>query len=73
MVSVVLIGSGNVAQHLIAAFLQSDDVELVQVFSRKKEEVAHLLPNEKITADFSTLKQADVYIIAVKYPRRNGA
>ena len=65
MVSVVLIGSGNVAQHLIAAFLQSDDVELVQVFSRKKEEVAHLLPNEKITADFSTLKQADVYVIAV--------
>lgn len=65
MISVVLIGSGNVAQHLIVAFSQSDDVELVQVFSRKKEELTHLLPNEKITADFSTLKQAAVYIIAV--------
>ncbi len=65
MISVVLIGSGNVAQHLIAAFLQSDDVELVQVFSRKKESVAHLLSDNKISTDFSTLKKADVYVICV--------
>jgi homoserine dehydrogenase len=35
----VIIGSGNVAQHLIAAFQNSkntgDEIELVQVFSRK--------------------------------------
>jgi malate/lactate dehydrogenase len=39
MVKVIIIGSGNVAQHLIAAFQNSkntgDEIELVQVFSRK--------------------------------------
>lgn len=65
MVSIVLIGSGNVAQHLITAFLQSDEIELIQVFSRQKENVSHLLSPDKIVSDYLKIKEADIYIIAV--------
>lgn len=65
MISIVIIGSGNVAQHLIAAFLQSNEIELIQVFSRQKEKVLHLLSPDKIVSDYSEIKQANVYLIAV--------
>ncbi|WP_026711625.1 Rossmann-like and DUF2520 domain-containing protein [Flavobacterium filum] len=65
MVSIVIIGSGNVAQHLITAFLQSNEVELVQVFSRQKEKVSHLISLDKIVSDYAEIKSADVYLLAV--------
>lgn len=65
MIKITLIGSGNVAQHLIKAFAQSELVEIVQVFSRKKETLASLIEFDKIVDDFQDLKEADLYIIAV--------
>ena len=65
MLQVVIIGSGNVAQHLIKAFEVTPQVELVQAFARRPEKLAHLLPPEKITNTFSNLADADVYIIAI--------
>ncbi len=69
MVKVSIIGSGNVAQHLIAAFQKSQKsgagVALVQAFSRKKESLASLLDADSITTDLCTLQEADLYIIAV--------
>jgi predicted short-subunit dehydrogenase-like oxidoreductase (DUF2520 family) len=65
MIKASIIGSGNVAQHLIKAFSKSAEIELVQVFSRQKESVSHLLDLGKITDDFNALKEADLYIIAV--------
>ncbi|GEC71437.1 Predicted oxidoreductase, contains short-chain dehydrogenase (SDR) and DUF2520 domains [Flavobacterium flevense] len=69
MIKISIIGSGNVAQHLITTFLHleelSNDVALTQVFSRKKESLTPLLSFEKITDDFNKLQEADLYIIAV--------
>ena len=65
MVKVSIIGSGNVAQHLIAAFLKSNEIEVVQVFSRNPNDIAALISVDKITSDIATLQQADVYIIAI--------
>ncbi|MFV7236930.1 MULTISPECIES: Rossmann-like and DUF2520 domain-containing protein [Flavobacterium] len=69
MIKVIIIGSGNVAQHLIAAFQNSQnlgtEIELVQVFSRQIGSVSHLLDLDHITNDFDTLTEADLYIIAV--------
>lgn len=65
MIKIALIGSGNVAQHLIKAFAKSESVELLQVFSRKKETLKNLLDSEKIVTDFASLKEADLYVIAV--------
>jgi len=65
MIKITLIGSGNVAQHLIKAFAKSELVEIAQVFSRKKETLASLIEFDKIVDDFQDLKEADLYIIAV--------
>ena len=65
MTKVSIIGSGNVAQHLIQAFQLNSQIELVQVFARNKKSVAHLLDSDAITSDYSQLQVADVYIIAV--------
>lgn len=65
MIKVVIIGSGNVAQHLIKAFAKTKKINIVQVFSRQKENVTQLLDSGKITNDFNTLVEADLYIIAV--------
>lgn len=65
MIRITLIGSGNVAQHLIKAFAKSEVVEIAQVFSRKKETLASLIDFDKIVNDYESLKEADLYIIAV--------
>lgn len=65
MIKVAIIGSGNVAQHLILAFAKSNKIIVSQVFSRKKEAVSHLIESAKITNNFDALAHADLYIIAV--------
>ena len=69
MIKASIIGSGNVAQHLIVALQNSiingAELELVQVFSRQKTALSQLLDFNKITNDWSTLAEADLYIIAV--------
>lgn len=65
MLQVVVIGSGNVAQHLIKAFSATAEVELVQAFARNAQALENLLTADKITDSIQSLKPADVYIIAV--------
>lgn len=65
MIQITIIGSGNVAQHLINAFSASKIVEIKQVFSRKKETLYHLIEPQKIVTDFNELQTADLHIIAV--------
>lgn len=65
MIRIVIIGSGNVAQHLISAFNKSKDVEVIQVFSRKNDLDPFLFPSKKVISDITLLKDADLYIISV--------
>jgi predicted short-subunit dehydrogenase-like oxidoreductase (DUF2520 family) len=65
MIHVSIIGSGNVAQHLIAAFEASESVTLVQVYSRDKSKVAHLVNPQIVIESLAELVEADLYIIAV--------
>lgn len=65
MLKVIVIGSGNVAQHLIKAFSKADGVNIVQAYARNPGSLGHLLPEQDITARLSELKEADIYIIAV--------
>ncbi|MDI1304816.1 MAG: DUF2520 domain-containing protein [bacterium] len=69
MIKVIIIGSGNVAQHLIAAFQDSQnlgsEIELVQVFSRQTANLSQVLDYDKIVDDWNALIEADLYIIAV--------
>jgi predicted short-subunit dehydrogenase-like oxidoreductase (DUF2520 family) len=65
MIKVVLLGSGNVASHLIKAMEANDSIDLVQVFARSEKSIENLINSSKITTSFSDLKEADVYIISV--------
>ena len=65
MIKVAVIGSGNVAQHLISAFLQSTETELVQVFSRDKKTLRKFAAAVPVIDDLAELLLADLYIIAV--------
>ena len=61
MIKIALIGSGNVAQHLISAFGESDQTQVVQVFSRSKFE-SESIP---VIHNLGELAEADLYIISV--------
>jgi len=65
MFKIVIIGSGNVATHLIQAFSKNETVDLIQAFARKKENLLSFIAPGKIIDNLSDLKEADLYIIAV--------
>jgi predicted short-subunit dehydrogenase-like oxidoreductase (DUF2520 family) len=65
MIKISIIGSGNVAQHLISSFEKSNEIELIQVFSRDKNKVIHLISPERIINNYNDLQKVDLIIIAV--------
>lgn len=65
MITVSVIGTGNVGSHLIKAFLNSTSCKLVQVYSRKKKKIEHLEGSVSVTTELSKLKPSDVTLIAV--------
>jgi predicted short-subunit dehydrogenase-like oxidoreductase (DUF2520 family) len=65
MIKVVLLGSGNLASHLIKAMEANDAIDLVQVYARSKKSLENLIDSSKITTSFAALKEADVYVISV--------
>tara|TARA_R110002012_G_scaffold321944_1_gene552583 strand:- start:24933 stop:25685 length:753 start_codon:yes stop_codon:yes gene_type:complete len=65
MVSVVLIGTGNVATQLFDAFLAYNTINVVQVVGRSNKSLAHFATKTETTQALETIKKADVYIIAV--------
>lgn len=65
MISITIIGSGNVAHHLAKAISDSSELELVQMAMRNSSNAPSNIEPSKITTDFSDLKEADLYLIAV--------
>ena len=55
MIKVVLLGSGNVAQHLIEVMKNAPTIDLVQVFARNSNQLNHLLPSSKIVSDYKEI------------------
>ncbi|GFZ76560.1 hypothetical protein GCM10011531_02250 [Aquaticitalea lipolytica] len=65
MISVVLLGAGNVATHLYKAFIKSKDVSVSQWYNRNLEPIQTYKNEVEVVDDINKLKKADVYIIAV--------
>lgn len=69
MINLSIIGSGNVAQHLISAFkkLESDfnEINLIEVCARDSKKLSHLIDAEKICTDIADMVDVDLFIIAV--------
>lgn len=65
MIKVVILGSGNVAFHLIKTMENNAFIDLIQVFARSKNTLENIVDSHKITNSFDALKEADAYIISV--------
>ncbi|WP_136668326.1 Rossmann-like and DUF2520 domain-containing protein [Flavobacterium sp. H122] len=65
MISIVILGSGNVASHLISAFQKSNEIVIKQVFARNTSVTIPDFPKEKVIHSIDQLTDADVYIISV--------
>jgi len=65
MISVILLGAGNVATHLYNAFQASDKVSVKQWYNRSLKTIETYKTQVETTNDLSKLKEADIYILAV--------
>lgn len=65
MIKVVILGAGNVGNHLCNAFNAASNVEVLQVYNRSESAFKDLPKDIATTNKLSNLKQADVYIIAL--------
>ncbi|GAA4977143.1 Rossmann-like and DUF2520 domain-containing protein [Algibacter aquimarinus] len=65
MISVVILGAGNVATHLFKGFRKADNVSVIQWFNRSLSSISSYKNEVDITDDLSKLKDADIYILAI--------
>jgi predicted short-subunit dehydrogenase-like oxidoreductase (DUF2520 family) len=65
MIKAVILGAGNLAFHLTNELLNSNAVDLVQVYNRNLKNIAYLENKVAICNDISHLKEADIYIVCV--------
>lgn len=65
MISVVIIGAGNVATHLYRAFKNASEVTISQWYNRDLTSIKSFQNDVEVTDNLSSLNDADVYIIAV--------
>jgi len=65
MISVTLIGAGNVAQHLFKVFNQSDSIVVNQWYNRNTASIIYFQNEVEIIDDISKLTPCDIIIIAI--------
>jgi len=65
MIRIVLLGSGKIAKHLYAAFSAQPEITIVQCYNRKGTKLSHDQADESVTRDYTSLKEADIYVMAV--------
>ncbi|TXE14946.1 DUF2520 domain-containing protein [Seonamhaeicola algicola] len=65
MITVTILGAGNVATHLYKAFTKANNVTVSQWYNRSLKPLNHYKNEVDITDDLNHLKEADVYILAV--------
>jgi len=66
MHTVVILGTGNLAEHLCNTFSSVDKVKLVQVYGRNPEKLKKFDTYAATCTNPTEIKDADIYIIAVK-------
>lgn len=65
MITIVLLGAGNVATHLYKAFEVSNKTQVIQVYNRSKKALKSFPSVIDKTSSLSEIKVADLYIIAI--------
>lgn len=65
MISVTILGAGNVATHLFKAFSKANNITVKQWFNRNIDSIIDCKNKVDIIDDLSELKESDIYILAV--------
>jgi predicted short-subunit dehydrogenase-like oxidoreductase (DUF2520 family) len=65
MISVTILGAGNVASHLFKAFNEANEISVNQWFNRSIDSIIDYKNEVDVIDDLSQLKDADIYILAV--------
>ena len=65
MISVVILGAGNVATHLFKTFNKVEQVCIIQWYNRSIDAIKTYKNDVDIIDDLAQLKEADLYILAV--------
>jgi len=65
MISVVILGAGNVAMHLYRAFAKSDTIHIKTWYNRDIDKIKAYKKHVAITDDLTLIKEADICILAV--------
>lgn len=65
MISVVILGAGNVATHLFKVFNKVEQVSIIQWYNRNINTINAYKNDVEIIDDLAQLKEADLYILAV--------
>jgi len=65
MISVVILGAGNLAVHLFEALNKADKVLVIQWFNRKLKPIESYKNRVAITNELTKLADADIYILAI--------
>ncbi len=65
MISVTILGAGNVGTHLFKAFKKSNQVSVKQWFNRNLDAISTYSNEVDIMDDLTSLVEADIYIITV--------
>ncbi|TXE16061.1 DUF2520 domain-containing protein [Psychroserpens burtonensis] len=65
MITIVILGAGNVAHHLYKAFFSAENVTIKQWYNRDIKSMRPFNSEVLLTNDLSQLVEADIYIIAV--------
>jgi len=65
MITIVILGAGNVATHLCTALEASSSAKVLQLYSRSSVSKGNFPKDVEIISSLSNLREADVYIIAI--------
>ena len=65
MISVIILGAGNVATHLYRAFKTSESITVTQWYNRSYSSISSYANEVETTDQLSDLNEADIYIMAV--------
>ena len=65
MITVTLLGAGNVASHLFKAFNKAENVTVIQWYNRSIKTLQPFKNKVAICDDITTLTDADIYVLAV--------
>lgn len=65
MTTVAIIGTGNVARHLLEVFGANDQIKVVQVAGRNTGSLSYFKERVNTIKNLENLQEADVYVLAV--------